>query len=96
MKYFFPLLANPVPGNTVSTTPDPNNKIYLPDTLDDKANWEEVWKVANESKNASVGRSGDTDENVFDIIMGINAKERGAVLFHNWSLSLKVCLYSTI
>jgi hypothetical protein len=42
---------------------------------DDKANWKAMWKAMQNSNN---GRSGDdSDENIFDTIVGVNAKERG-------------------
>ena len=52
----------------------PNNKITIGD---DKANWEAVYKESYGNFNQDVGRTSMKDEDVFNRILRINAKERG-------------------
>ncbi|XP_028400048.1 zinc metalloproteinase nas-15-like [Dendronephthya gigantea] len=57
------------PANSVQE----ENNIYLPEPGDDKTNWEALWKATKD--NPDVSRSDDSS--IFDMILSINAKERG-------------------
>ena len=47
--------------------------------LDDKANWANLWKY-NQKHNPLISRTSNSNESVLDIIIRVNAEERGKAI----------------